>query len=105
MSASFDWLKTTSLGADMHTKNIGLPKPAVRLKPTSLSGKAAIAACAIGLLGPMGSHAQQQEKGAEGAPLEEIVITGSRIKRANLETASPITALPQEEFKYQGTSA
>lgn len=86
----------------MHSKTPGLPGPADRLKLTSRSGKAAVVACAIGLFGPLGGHAQEQ--GAEAAPLEEVVITGTRIKRANLETASPITALPQEEFKYQGTS-
>lgn len=84
----------------MQTNKAGLPAPAVRSK---LSGNVLVAACAIGLFGPLGGHAQEQ--GAEVAPLEEVVITGSRIKRANLETASPITALPQEEFKYQGTSA
>src|SRR5687767_13460731 len=86
----------------MHTKKPGLPTPAVRSRLALLSGNAVMAACAIGLFVPLSAHAQ--ELGAEAAPLEEVVITGSRIKRANLETASPITALPQEEFKYQGTS-
>ena len=59
-------------------------------------------ACAIGLWAPTNTLAQ--EPAAQAASLEEVVITGSRIRRANLETASPIAALPAEEFKYQGTS-
>jgi iron complex outermembrane receptor protein len=86
----------------MHTKKPGLPTPAVRSRLALLSAHAVMAACAIGLFGSLSVHAQEQ--GAEAAALEEVVITGSRIKRANLETASPITALPQEEFKYQGAS-
>jgi len=36
--------------------------------------------------------------------LEEVVVTGSRIQRANLVSASPVTQVDAEEFKFQGTT-
>ena len=36
------------------------------------------------------------------APLEEITVTGSRIKRADLDTASPVTVLEREDIMAQG---
>ena len=35
-------------------------------------------------------------------PLEEITVTGSRIKRADLDTASPVTVLEREDIMAQG---
>jgi outer membrane receptor protein involved in Fe transport len=90
----------------MGNKNVGLPTPAGRSELARWRGglgAAAIATCAFGLWAPQG-FAQDAPR-AEAGSLEEIVITGSRIKRENLELGSPVTALPAEEFEYQGTSA
>src|SRR5688500_3631738 len=98
----------------MRDKNAGLSTPAEGLQLAgsgrnigtlrrAMATLGAVTACTIGLWAPTNGFAQEPE--GEAAALEEIVITGSRIRRANLETASPITALPAEEFKYQGTSA
>lgn len=37
--------------------------------------------------------------------LDEIIVTGSRIRQPNLTTASPLTAVSAEEFKYQGATS
>lgn len=39
------------------------------------------------------------------APLEEVIVTGTHIQRANVSTASPLTVVGSEEIKYQGASA
>ena len=41
-----------------------------------------------------------QEEGAQA--LEEITVTGSRIKRADLDTASPVTVISREAIMAQG---
>ncbi|WP_434931515.1 TonB-dependent receptor domain-containing protein [Shewanella sp. HL-SH5] len=38
----------------------------------------------------------------EGAKVERIEVTGSRIKRTDLETASPVTVITAEQMKLQG---
>lgn len=43
---------------------------------------------------------QAQESVAE--PLEEITVTGSRIKRADLDSASPVTVLDRQDIMSQG---
>ena len=48
-----------------------------------------------------GAFAQNADV-ADQAPLEEIVTTGSRIKRADLESASPVTVLDREAILAQG---
>ncbi|MEQ9463710.1 MAG: TonB-dependent receptor [Haliea sp.] len=35
--------------------------------------------------------------------VEEVVVTGSRIQKANLVSASPVTQVDAEDFKFQGT--
>ena len=79
----------------------GLPTLASRIRA------GALIACVMGSLvcGASFGQTSPAEGSGEARPVEEIVITGSRIKRPQLETGSPITALPAEEFKYQGTSA
>ena len=42
-----------------------------------------------------------QDDGAD-QPLEEIITTGSRIKRADLDSASPVTVLNREDIMAQG---
>ncbi len=36
--------------------------------------------------------------------LEEVIVTGSRIQRANLVSASPVTQIDSEEFKFTGNT-
>ena len=36
--------------------------------------------------------------------VEEVVVTGSRIQKANLVSASPVTQVDADEFKFQGTT-
>ena len=44
-----------------------------------------------------------QDSGAEGVePIEEIVTTGSRIKRADLDSASPVTVIDQDDILVTG---
>jgi hypothetical protein len=37
--------------------------------------------------------------------LEVVTVTGSRIKRPNIESASPVTAITTQELVYQGTTS
>ncbi len=46
---------------------------------------------------PMVANAQEQL-------VEEVVVTGSRIQKANLVSSSPVTQVDAEEFKFQGTT-
>lgn len=64
-----------------------------------------VAAAALGplLALPALSLAQNAADGA--AELEEVTVTGSRIKRPNLESASPVTVVDVAEIKYQGTTS
>ncbi|MEX6999514.1 TonB-dependent receptor plug domain-containing protein, partial [Pseudomonas aeruginosa] len=39
----------------------------------------------------------------EPAEGDTVVVTGSRIKRRDLETAAPVAVVGQEEFKLSGT--
>ena len=56
---------------------------------------------------PVSSYAQQAEPGLDRSDpmmgIEEIVITGSRIQRRNLVSASPVTQVDAEELLFQGT--
>jgi outer membrane receptor protein involved in Fe transport len=40
----------------------------------------------------------------EAGLVEEVIVTGSRIQQANLVTASPVTQIDAEEFRFQGTT-
>lgn len=42
--------------------------------------------------------------GATEAQPEEIVVTGSRIPQANLESAAPVTVISSQDIKLQGTT-
>ncbi|HEX7063093.1 MAG TPA: TonB-dependent receptor plug domain-containing protein [Woeseiaceae bacterium] len=60
-----------------------------------------MSAAGIGTCLPITSAlAQQNQDNAE--PLEEIVVTGSIIKRAEVATASPVTVLSAEELELRG---
>ena len=68
-----------------------------------------LAALAAALALPPALHAQEADEPAEveqameTSPIEEVVVTGSRIVRANLVSASPVTQVDADEFLYQGT--
>lgn len=63
---------------------------------------------AVGLaLAATPSFAQDIAQGgdeAEATEGEAIIVTGSRIKQPNLESASPVTVVTAEEFKITGTT-
>lgn len=48
---------------------------------------------------PQFANAQQEQ-----LLVEEVVVTGTRIQKANLVSASPVTQVDAEEFKFQGTT-
>lgn len=72
-------------------------------------GLAALAALAAALALPSAVRAQEAdastevERAMETASIEEVVVTGSRIVRANLVSSSPVTQVDADEFLYQGT--
>ena len=43
-----------------------------------------------------------QSQSANNQPIESIVVTGSRLKSANQQSASPITSIDAEQLKYSG---
>jgi outer membrane receptor protein involved in Fe transport len=47
-------------------------------------------------------HAQDNESVSEADAVEEIVVTGSRIKRRNLVSTSPVTQVDAVELEFQG---
>ncbi|MDT8321586.1 MAG: TonB-dependent receptor [Xanthomonadales bacterium] len=55
-------------------------------------------------LGASPAHAQSQEEDSERGALEEVVVTGSRIKRAGLEGSTPVTTVEALEFQISGSS-
>jgi iron complex outermembrane recepter protein len=84
---------------------------AVPLLAHSADGPAAATADAPGAeaMGPApvasGSTAADAVGGDTAAPLEEVIVTGTHIQRANFSTASPLTVVGSDEIKYQGASA
>lgn len=61
-------------------------------------GAAAMALAAFAASAPLPA----QDDFADADVVEEIVVTGSRIKRANLVSSSPVTQVDADEFQYQG---
>lgn len=61
---------------------------------------------AVALTALIAGTAQAQEAPAAGAdaPANDIVVTGTRIKRADLESNSPQTVVGSDEFRYQGAT-
>ncbi len=60
--------------------------------PVSLAVKAALLSTAFGVTG---AYAADED-------LEEVTVTGSYIKRADLDSASPVTVISQEDIKLTG---
>jgi iron complex outermembrane receptor protein len=72
------------------------------LATTLLAGMAAVAAPAYAQVGTPTNQTDNSANGEEAAPTGDVVVTGSRIARRDLETAAPITVTTQEEFKLSG---
>jgi outer membrane receptor protein involved in Fe transport len=54
---------------------------------------------------PLGTVQAQTDKTAqETVEIDEIIVTGSRIKRRNLISTSPVTQVDAEEFSFQGVT-
>ncbi len=53
-------------------------------------------------LGMSAAVALPQVANAQDELVEEVVVTGSRIQKANLVSSSPVTTVSAEEFKFQG---
>ncbi len=68
-------------------------------KPNGLSSLSWIFALCIALVIPGGAFAQASE---EGGGLEEVVVTGSRIKRDDSSSISPISVLTAEDMAISG---
>ena len=58
----------------------------------------------VGLIAATPSYAQEAQAGEEANVGETIVVTGSRIKQPNLESASPVTVIGAAEFQQTGTT-
>jgi outer membrane receptor protein involved in Fe transport len=55
-----------------------------------------VAVCLAALLTAQSARAQEQEQ-----PLEQVVVTGSRIARPDFESASPILSVPADAFEQR----
>ena len=60
--------------------------------------------CLGATLSPATVFAQADDEVAEAETVEEIVVTGSRIKKRNLFSTSPVTQVDSEEFTFQGVT-
>ncbi|MBL8628214.1 MAG: TonB-dependent receptor plug domain-containing protein, partial [Rhodospirillaceae bacterium] len=63
---------------------------------------ALMASAALVALSPTPSYAQSSEKGAN---IEEIVVTGSRIRRDNFTSAQPISVVTSESIRESGSTS
>ncbi len=60
--------------------------------------------CAAALTAIIAGTAQAQEAAPADGVANDIVVTGTRIKRADLESNSPQTVVGSDEFRYQGAT-
>jgi outer membrane receptor protein involved in Fe transport len=67
-------------------------------------GRASLIAVLVSLAAFPAFAQEAPADSAGGDSLQEITVTGSRIKRPNLASASPMTVVGQEELKFQATS-
>ncbi|HTU64934.1 MAG TPA: TonB-dependent receptor [Steroidobacteraceae bacterium] len=67
--------------------------------------RAWIAAAALGPALGISTAAVAQTAPAGATEIEEVTVTGSRIRRPNIESASPVTVVDVAEIKYQGTTS
>ena len=79
---------------------------AMRNKKSALLGTVAIVVAAVMVSAP--ARAQSDDAAqtiSPEEPADDIVVTGSLIRRPNLESGSPITVVDDKEFQYQGSTA
>ncbi|HEX5789214.1 MAG TPA: TonB-dependent receptor [Woeseiaceae bacterium] len=76
-----------------HKRSIGGIRAAVRYALGAGAGTLALG---------LAPAVQAQDDDSAAAQLEEITVTGSRIKRADLDSASPVTVLDREDIMAQG---
>jgi outer membrane receptor protein involved in Fe transport len=69
-----------------------------------MAGAAAVAVLSV-VAGAPAAFAQQVATAEEPATLDAVVVTGSRIKRPNLVSASPMTVVGGDDIKYQGATS
>ncbi|WP_339863534.1 TonB-dependent receptor domain-containing protein [Paremcibacter congregatus] len=67
-------------------------------------GVSAIAVAAILPIGIQSSYAANEAAAENEVSFEEVVVTGSRIKRGNLSTSTPVTVLDSEAIKVTGAA-
>lgn len=60
--------------------------------------------CAVALTALVAGTAQAQEAAIGDTTAGDIVVTGTRIKRADLESNSPQTVVGSDEFRFQGAT-
>ena len=70
-------------------------------KSNILSRRSWMLALSTALVIPGGAFAQASDDDG-AAPLEEVVVTGSRIKRSDTSSISPITVLSDEDLAVSG---
>jgi outer membrane cobalamin receptor len=58
----------------------------------------------LGAASAIGMVAQAAAQTEGGGNVETVVVTGSRIPQAGLYSASPVTAVGQQELKFEGTT-
>lgn len=75
----------------------------ISLYRTALRTSTVLVAAAV-LAAPAFAQEQADASQEEAAPSETIIVTGSRIKQLNLESASPVTVVSSAEFKITGTA-
>lgn len=70
--------------------------------PRSVVGSAVAAVLAASLLGGVATAQQQAIGAGDSGQLQEIVVTGSMIKRTDTETPSPVQIISSEDLKNSG---
>ena len=70
------------------------------IKPKGLSSHSWILALSAALVIPSGAFAQAEDEGA--LALEEVVVTGSRIRRSDTSSISPISVLTEADLAVSG---
>jgi len=68
----------------------------------SLASSLAMGAVFLGCLGARAATQQSPSSPIPDAQLQEVVVTGSRISRTDVETASPITVLSRDDLEKSG---
>jgi iron complex outermembrane recepter protein len=87
-------------------KIISGARRAGRRSSTSLLGNAVRLICAAGTLGaltaPVSAQQPSDQTSSGQAPIQEVVVTGSLIKRTDTETPSPVQILTDADIKSSG---